>query len=126
MARYVRKWLDLSISATVSGIGLSRNNLGLNILLSSVKFRQCHTVLHNVFKSSSNAAIKSLRRSTSFGMNMQYDAYQSTKQVLKAVRQNYTENIEYRIKKIQNHTESCSVLKGYLNDPTFHPKFTQH
>ena len=38
-------------------------------------------------------AIKSLWRSTSFGMNIQYDTYRSTRQVLKAVRQNHTDKL---------------------------------
>ena len=89
----VRKWLDLSISATLSGISLPRNQFGLNLLLPSVKFLQCQTVLRTALKSSSNDAIKSLWRSTSFGMNIQYDTYRSIKQVLKAVRQSHTDKL---------------------------------
>ena len=93
VVRFVRQWLDLPISATLSGISLPRNKFGLSLLLPSVKFHQCQTVLRNVLKSSSNDAIKSLWRSTSFGMNIQYDTYRNTKQVLKAVRQNHTEKL---------------------------------
>ena len=90
VVRFVRQWLDLPISATLSGVSLPRNKFGLNLFLPSVKFQQCQTVLCNILKSSSNA-IQSLWRSTSFGMN-KYDTYRNTKQVLKAVRQNHTES----------------------------------
>ena len=36
VVRFVRKWLDLPISATLSGISLPRNQFGLNLLLPSV------------------------------------------------------------------------------------------
>ena len=93
VVRFDRQWLDLPISATLSGISLPRKNFGLNLLLLSVKFQQCQTVLRNVLKSSSNKAVKSLWRSNSFGMNIQYDTYRNTKQALKAVRQNHTEKL---------------------------------
>ena len=79
--RFVRHWLGLPISATLSGIGLPHNKFGFNLLFPSVKLLQCQTVLHNVLKSSSNDASKSLWRSTSFGMNKQYDTYRNSKQV---------------------------------------------
>ena len=93
MVRFVSKWLHLPISTTLRGISLPRNQFGLNLLLPSVKFLQCLTVLRTALKSSSNDAIKSLWRSTSFGMNIQYDTYQNTKQVLKAVRQSHTDKL---------------------------------
>ena len=79
VVRFVRQWIDLPISTTLSRISLPRNNFGLNLLLPSVNFQQCQTVLHNVLKSSSNDAVKSLWRSTSFSMNIQYDTYRNTK-----------------------------------------------
>ena len=36
VVRFVRKWLDLPISAALSGISLPRNQFGLNLLLPSV------------------------------------------------------------------------------------------
>ena len=92
--RFIRQWLDLPISATLSGISLPRNQFGLNLLLPSVKFQQCQTVLRSTLKSSSNDAIKPLWKTTSFGMNIQYDAYRNTKQVLKAARQNHTDKLQ--------------------------------
>ena len=109
VVRFVRQWLDLPISATLSGISPPRNNFGLNLLLPPVKFQQCQTVLRNVLKPLSNDAVKSLWRSTSFGMNMQYDTYRNTKQVLKAVRQNHTEKLS------SNLTSQGFIITFILN-----------
>ena len=45
VTRFVRQWLDLPISATLSGIILPKNQFGLSLQLPSVKFIQCQTVL---------------------------------------------------------------------------------
>ena len=79
--RFIRQWLDLPISATFSGIILPRNQFGLYLQLPSVKFIQCQTVLRNSLKSSIHDDIKSLWKSTSCSMNVQYDLYKNTKQV---------------------------------------------
>ena len=43
---YIQKWLDISISGTLSNVFLECNKFGLNIKCSlSVKFTQCQTVL---------------------------------------------------------------------------------
>ena len=109
MVRFVRQWLDLSISATLSGISLPHNNFGLNLLPPSVTFQQCQTVLRNVLKSSSNDAVKCLCRSSSFGINIQYDTYRNTKQVLKAVRQTHTEKLS------SNLTSQGFIITFILN-----------
>ena len=71
VVRFVKQQLDLPISATLSGISFTRNKFDLNLLFPSVKLQQCQTVPRNVLKSSSHDAIRSLWRSTSFGMNIQ-------------------------------------------------------
>ena len=103
VVRFVRQWLDLPISATLGGISLPRNKCGLNLFLPSVKFQQFQTVLSSVLASSSNDEIRSLWRSTSYGMNIQYDTCRDTMQVLKAVRQNHTEKLS------SNSTLQCFI-----------------
>ena len=97
VAQYIRKWLVLPISATLSNIILPQNKFGLNIQLPYTKFIQCQTVLRSALKNSQNEDIKGLWKSTSNHTNIQYDMYKNTKEVLKA---------------IQNEHEDC--LKNHL------------
>jgi len=85
-SKYIRQWLDLPISATLSSIILSKNQFGLNMIFLSMKFSQCQTVFRNSLRSSPNYEIKSLWQSTNCFMNIQYDVYKNTKDVVKAVR----------------------------------------
>ena len=54
---YIRKWLDIPISGTLSTVFLTRNKFGLNICPPSIKFIQCQTVLRNALKTSPNEEI---------------------------------------------------------------------
>ena len=71
------------ISGRLSSIFLTRNKFGLNICPPSIKFIQCQTVLRKALKTSPNQDIKQLWKSTSNNKNIQYDVFNSTKQVLK-------------------------------------------
>ena len=81
---YIRKWLEVPVSGTLSNVYLSRNKFGQNIIPPSIKFTQCQTVHRNALKSSPNDNIKELWTSTSNHTNVQYDSYKSTKEVLKS------------------------------------------
>ena len=83
---YIRKWLDIPISGTLSTVFLTRNKFGLNICSQSVKFIQCQTVLRKALKTSPDESINELWKATSNSKNIQYDTYNSTKQVLKDFR----------------------------------------
>ena len=83
---YIRKWLDIPISGTLSTVFLTRNKFGLNICPPSVKFIQCQTVLRKALKTSPNDSINELWKANSNSKNIQYDVYNSTKQVLKDFR----------------------------------------
>ena len=52
VTKYIRYWLELPISATLSAIILSHHNFGLSFQLPSVKLIQCQTVLRSALKSS--------------------------------------------------------------------------
>ena len=80
---YIRKWLEVPISGTVSNAYLTNNKFGLNILLTSVKFIHCQSVLFNALKSSPKDSIKELWNSTNNHTTSQYDNFTSTKDVLK-------------------------------------------
>ena len=75
---YIRKWLDIPISGTLSTVFLTRNKFGLNICPPSVKFIQCQTVLRKALKTFPDESINQLWKATSNSKNIQYDTYNST------------------------------------------------
>jgi hypothetical protein len=99
--KYVRKWLEIPISGTLSNVYLTSNKSGLNIYPPSIKFSQCQTVGRNALKTSPNHSIKDLWKTTSESKNIQYDVYTSTKEVLKTFNSGQED-------KLQNHL----ILKG--------------
>ncbi|CAB4034966.1 Retrovirus-related Pol poly from type-1 retrotransposable element R2 [Paramuricea clavata] len=82
--KYIRKWLELPVSATLSNVLLPQNKFGLNIILPSTKFIQCQTVSRSALKYSPNVDINNLWAVTSTNKNVHYDIYKDTKDVLKA------------------------------------------
>ena len=82
---YIRKLLEIPVSGTHNNVYLTNNKLGLNILPPSTRFMHCQSVLRNALKSSPNdsTCIKELWKSTNNHTNIQYDDYNSTKDVLK-------------------------------------------
>ena len=90
---YVRKWLELPISAINSSLILNRSIYGINLVFPSTKFIECQTVISNELKSSQNLDIKTLCTETSYGTNLQYDQFQNTKQVLKSIQHDHEERI---------------------------------
>ncbi|CAB3977663.1 Hypothetical predicted protein [Paramuricea clavata] len=110
--KYIRKWLELPVSATLSNVLLPQNKFGLNIILSSTKFIQCQTVSRSALKYSPNIDINNLWAVTSTNKNIQYDIYKDTKDVLKAVRK---ENEQ----RLQNHLISQgSFFSSIMNHST--------
>ena len=94
--KYVRRWLEIPVSGTLSNVYLTTSKFGLNIYPPSVKFAQCQTVVRNALKTSPNESIKNLWKATSDNKNIQYDVYTTTKEVLKSFNSQH-EN------KLQNH-----------------------
>ena len=85
VAGYIRQWLELPISPTLSTLILPKSKYGINFILPSTKFLLCQTVKRNALKSSPNSDINLLWTQTRFGCNIQYDQYKNTKQVLAAI-----------------------------------------
>ena len=61
--KYIRRWLEVPISGTLSIVFQTRNKFGQSIYPPSVKFIQCQTVLRKVLKSSPNESINELWKS---------------------------------------------------------------
>ena len=98
VSSYIRQWLDLPISATLSSLALSKAKYGSNLILPSTKYSQCQTVVRNALKSSQNSEINILWAQTSLGYNVQYDQYQNTKQVLNAIQKDNDMRIAHELK----------------------------
>ena len=98
VSSYVRQWLELPISSTLSTLVLPNTKCGLGFTLPSTKFIQCQTVIRNALKSSPNKDINSLWAQTSFGCNIQYDQFQNTKQVLNAIQKDNEARISHELK----------------------------
>jgi hypothetical protein len=94
---YIRKWLELPISATLSNVLLPHHKFGLNIILPSTKFLQCQTVSRKALKSSPNEAINNLRKDTSNHKNVQYDKYENTKDLLNTIRKQHEDKLKHHL-----------------------------
>ena len=73
VAKFVRHWLELSISATLSQLIISKSNYDLSLILPSTKFIRCQTTIRNSLKSSPNPDIRYIRQDSSQNTNVQYD-----------------------------------------------------
>ena len=71
--QYIRRWLEVPVSVTLSNVYLNQNRFGLSIIPPSIKFTQCQSTIRNALKSSPNDSIKHLWRLTSNHINIQYD-----------------------------------------------------
>ena len=76
---------------------MTKNNFGLSIYPPSVKFTQCQVVLRRALKLSPNESINELWKSTNTHTNVQYDAYNSTKEVLKDFRDKHEHKIQNKL-----------------------------
>ena len=95
--QYIRKWLQVPISGTLSNIHLSYNKFGQNIYPPSLKFIQCQTVLRKALKSSPNKSINELWKSTNNNTNIQYDVYNLTKEVLKTFHSAHEDKLQNQL-----------------------------
>ena len=95
VARYMRQWLEVPISSTLSTLILQNSIYGIN--LPSGKFIQCQTVIRNALKSPPNPDATSLWAATSNGTNIQYDQYKNTKQILIAIRKGHEDRINHEL-----------------------------
>ena len=86
--QYIRKWLKLPISGTLSNVCLTSNKSGLNIIPLSTKFIQCQTTIRATLKSSPNESITHLWKLTKNHTHIQYDQYSVTKEVIRSFRDN--------------------------------------
>ena len=97
-SRYIRQWLELPISATLSSLVLSKLKYGVSFILPSTKFMHCQVVARNALKLSPNPFINLLWSSSSVGCNIQFDQFRNTKQVLNAIQNDNEDRIHHELK----------------------------
>ena len=73
------------------------NKFGKSIYPPSVKFIKCQTVLRQALKLSPNESINELWKFTNTHTNIQYDVYNSTKEVLKDFRSEQEEKLQNQL-----------------------------
>ena len=90
--QYIRKWLEVPISGTLSNVYLTTNKFGLNVITPSNKLVQCQTTIRTALKLSPNKSITHLWNATNNHTNIQYDQYNSTKEAIKAFQNKNKKN----------------------------------
>ena len=95
--QYIRKWLQIPISGTLTTVYLPCTKFGQNIYPSSLKFIKCQTVLRKALKSSPNESINELWKTINNNTNIQYDVYESTKEVLRTFRSVHEDKLQNQL-----------------------------
>ena len=116
VSKYIRQWLELPISATLSSLIIKRSKYGISLVLPSIKFIQCQTNIRNKLKSSPNNDIVHLWEETSHHTNIQYDQYRNSKQALKAIQTKHEDRINHEL--LSQGFVILSILKYSLSSTT--------
>ena len=117
VSKYIRQWLELPISATLSSLIINKSKYGISLILPSIKFIQCQTTIRNTLKSSPNNDIKDLWKDTSYHTNIQYDQYRNTKHALKSIQTNHEDRINHEL--LSQGFVISSILKYSLSRTSF-------
>ena len=80
---YIRSWLEIPVSGTLDIATLTYNKYGLNFHKLSIKFTQNQVTFRLCLRNSTNADIRRLFNDTSKDINVQYDTYKNTREVIK-------------------------------------------
>ena len=116
VSNYIRQWLELPISVTLSSLIINISKYGISLVLQSVEFIQCQTTIRNTLKSSPNNYIKEVWKDTSHHTNIQYDQYRNTKHALKSIQTNHEERIYHKL--LSQGPVISSILKYSLSRNT--------
>ena len=83
---YIRRWLEMPISGTLDVISLSKQKCGLGFANVSSRFAQCQNTIRSCLKNSQNSDLKKIYEKTHTNTNLQYDQFNSTREVIKNIR----------------------------------------
>ena len=110
---YIRSWLEIPVSGTLDIATLTYNKYGLNFHKLSIKFTQNQVTFRLCLRSSTNADIRRLFNDASKDINVQYDTYKNTREVIKNTRLETKSRIENELttqklvfKSIWNHADN--------------------
>ena len=81
--QYIRKWLEIAIWGTLSSVFVTSSKFGRGIYPPLATFIQFQTVIRKALNRSPNEAVNELRKLTNTHANIQYNAYNNTKEVIK-------------------------------------------
>ena len=108
---YIRSWLEIPVSGTLDIVTLSYNKYGLNIHKLFRKLSQCQVTFRLCLRNSTNAGIRRLYNEKSKDINVQYDTYKNTREVIKKYtirnKRSYWKRIDYTEAGNQINMESC-------------------
>ena len=90
---YIRLWLEIPPCGTLSNLCQNKGNFGLDVISFSMKHTQYQTVLRNCVSKSPNEYLKYLHKDTCNHVNIQYDRFRSTRDVLKKMRDDESNRI---------------------------------
>ena len=83
---YVRKWLEIPICGTLDIVALTKSKCGLGFIAVSTRFAQCQTTIRTCLRNSQNSDIRKIYETTHNQNNIQYDEFNSTREVIKDIR----------------------------------------
>ena len=113
VSKYIRQWLELPISATLSSLIINKSKYGMSLALPSTMFVQCQITIRNALKSSPNHDIVNLWNETSHHTNIQYDQYRNTKHALKAIQTHHEDRVRNEL--LSQGFVISSILKYSLS-----------
>ena len=90
---HLRLWLEIPPCGTLSNLCQNKSKFRSNVISFSTKHTQCQTVLRNCLSKSPNEDLKYIHKDTSNHLNIQYDRFRSTREMLKKVRDNESNRI---------------------------------
>ena len=93
---YFHHWLEIQISGTLDICMLSKSKFGLDTIDFSTKFIQCKTIYRNRLKNSKHEDTLVIHEMTSH-TNIQYDRFNSTREIVKSVRSNKQDEIKNKL-----------------------------
>ena len=96
---------------TLSNFCQNKSKFGLNVTSFSTKHTQCQTILRNCLSKSPNEDLKYIHKDTSNHVNIQYNHFRSTREVLMKVRDDESIRITNEL------TSSGLVLRSMWDFP---------